>query len=448
MLSEDQQYALNELQNFSKSNDSDTIVITGGPGSGKTFLMQHYIDFLNRWGYSYCLCAPTHKAKVVLERSTKEPVVTLHKLLSMAPDLEIFKLDFKDLKFKCGAETEIPEQGIVIVDECSMITDDFYDLLYEKVTALNSKLVFIGDSKQIRGVNNQDISKIFKCKNIINLNVNHRQGEGSGLHELIQSLREKPKSKFTPITSDNGSLFVYNDVKTFLTNALIEFKDAVLKKDPSAIKLIAYHNNRVNGLNNVVRKHLWKDEEEYHVGEFIIGKKSFMFDNHNFYNSFDYIITKVIPIMVPINNYKSLPGYKLYLYDSKVGVEKPIMILSRNIPQEEFLKLAKEIDAIRVEAIMMGYMNKARSKEMWIKYYGIVNSFVSPIDICFEGRVIVSQGFDYGYAVTVYKIQGETLQTVYIDMKDILCCREVDIIREMQHVAISRTKKDAHILTY
>ena len=47
---------------------------------------------------------------------------------------------------------------------------------------------------------------------------------------------------------------------------------------------------------------------------------------------------------------------------------------------------------------------------------------------------------------TIHKIQGSSLGTVFIDMANVLVCKNVDEIRQMQYVSLSRTKTDAYIL--
>ena len=43
-------------------------------------------------------------------------------------------------------------------------------------------------------------------------------------------------------------------------------------------------------------------------------------------------------------------------------------------------------------------------------------------------------------------MQGSSITNVYIDMKDILKCRDEEVLRQLQYVAISRTKNNIYIL--
>lgn len=104
-----------------------------------------------------------------MEEVTGEEAMTVHKLLSLAPNIEIFELDYKDLKFQCNGLSEIPSNGIVIIDEASMINDEIYKLLLDMCNQYGTKLLFIGDKAQIQPVCSKGTSLVFNCPNIITL---------------------------------------------------------------------------------------------------------------------------------------------------------------------------------------------------------------------------------------------------------------------------------------
>lgn len=122
ILGEEQSQALEMMKAFLKNKDSQVFSLIGAAGTGKSFLMRTLIDYMRNEGIQRCLCAPTHKAKLVLERFTDDEAITLHKLLSLSPNLEILDLDFNDLKFVTkNSVLNIPHNGVVICDESSMI---------------------------------------------------------------------------------------------------------------------------------------------------------------------------------------------------------------------------------------------------------------------------------------------------------------------------------------
>ena len=82
----------------------------------------------------------------------------------------------------------------------------------------------------------------------------------------------------------------------------------------------------------------------------------------------------------------------------------------------------------------------------WKKYYELMNSFCTPIDLYYDGRLIRKKSFDYGYACTTHRLQGSSLDNVFVDMKNIKSCRDDLVRRQLQYVALSRTRKDAYVL--
>ena len=138
ILGEEQLQVLNSTYDFIQSEET-ALTINGFAGSGKSLATRYIIEHLEKKRIRYTLCAPTHAAKVVLERFTNRDGITLHKLLSLSPNIEIMNLDFNDLKFITGKSSEhFPVKGIIICDEASMINDDLFDLLIKKHKTVKS----------------------------------------------------------------------------------------------------------------------------------------------------------------------------------------------------------------------------------------------------------------------------------------------------------------------
>lgn len=145
-LGEEQEQVLNNVQEYIKSGTAPACLYYGSAGTGKSVLVNHIIQFLETNKIQYCLCAPTHKAALVLSRFTNREAITLHKLLSLSPNLDIFALDFNNLLFKMGVSpAEMPYNGVVICDESSMINDDLYEVLVSKCREFGNKLIFTGE---------------------------------------------------------------------------------------------------------------------------------------------------------------------------------------------------------------------------------------------------------------------------------------------------------------
>lgn len=448
-LADEQLAALRRMEEFLDDGEP-VLVLQGYAGTGKTSILNEYIQFLDSTGVSFVLCAPTHKAKLVAEEVTGYDAVTVHKLLSLSPNIEIFELDYKDLKFQCNGLTEIPDNGIVIIDEASMINDEIYKLLVDMCGRYGTKLLFIGDKAQIQAVGNRHTSKVFDCPNIITLTEIHRQAGTNGLIPLLFKLRQRPMRSFSPIEAPEGSLFVYKQAKDFMLKSVEFFRDATRRQDLNATKIIAYTNARVQGFNQCLRKLLWEEnsKNEYNKFEFLTGYENFDFNGTQFYNSLDYVLIncpKRVDKHIP--HYMKLPGYELELYDMVYKKLQTVFILSNDIHPDYIDSLASLIEDTRISAIEAKRNgNRTRSSFLWKRYFETMKSFATPKDIMWDNRTIKKKTFDYGYASTIHKIQGSSLGTIFVDMANVLSCRDTNEIRQMQYVSLSRTKTDAHIL--
>lgn len=446
-LSNEQQQALDKLIEFISSKES-VICLSGAAGTGKTQTLKEFVQFLDSTDFPFTLCAPTHKAKLVLEELSGYEAMTLHRLLSLTPNIEIFNLDYSDLKFRSGGLTTIPTGGIVIVDEASMITDDLYKLLTEFSENLDSKILFVGDECQLKGVNNIGTSMAFACPNKISLTKIYRQSENNALMPILSKLRYKPIKNFNSIIASEGSLHCYKTPKEFMIVASNHFKKALSSQNVLFTKITAYTNARVKGLNNCMRRMLWNDELEYHKFEFLTGYENFEYNKHQFYNSLDYIITNTpIKSEKRIPHYMKLPGYELELYDSVYKRLLNVFILDRTINPDYIEGLSSVIENFRLDAIeAKNARNNRKASLLWKKYFEIMKSFATPKDMMFDNRVIKKKTFDYGYASSVHKLQGTSLNSVFVDMPNILQCKDIEELRQLQYVALSRTRTDAHIL--
>lgn len=440
VLGEEQIEALDKIKEFLNSNKS-AFSLTGSAGSGKTTVIGRIVDYLNDKNIPFCLCAPTHKAKTVIEHYTNRKAITLHSLLSLSPRVDIINLDFRELKFRTmGKSCEIPFGGVVICDEASMINDDLFKLLLERCDEFKSKIIFVSDKCQLKPVNSENVSLVYSLKDNFNLTKIYRQSSENAILPILQDLREHIIYKFDSCTGSEGSLFCEPNFASFFDLCLEGTKNTINSKNVFNSKILAYTNERVRNYNEFITKHIFGDPKYYYKGEVLVGCENLKYNNINYYNSMDYLILdNPVDSNVNIPEVGVFPSYTLNLRNNNESTHIKIINVSDNTL--EFI--SSIIEEFRIWAIETSSPSK-RSK-LWNRYYNILNSFCTPKDMFFDNRLIRKKSFDRGYAITVHKSQGSTYDNVYIDMKNILSCSEKEVIRQLQYVALSRAHNNVFL---
>ena len=328
ILGNQQKEALDLILKFKDSKEI-CFTLKGYAGCGKTMLTKYLIDELDKNWENYTICAPTHKAKIVIERFTGKEGFTLHKLLSLSPNIQIMDLDLNDLKFLIPKKSQLfPMNSLIICDEASMVNDFLYDLMVDRCQKNNCKIVWICDEAQIKPVNSIALSKVFQVENSYQLTEIFRQKEGSALADLLFKNRTEFIESFNTSLSKHGSIYVSSQPKDFLKNSLENFKIGIDNKDIMETKVLSYTNERVNIFNNTIHKHLLGDKE-YFIGEFLTCYDSFEFNYSQFWNGMDYIVTEEpIEKSIYIPNVGEFPGYELTVYDTLENQNVSFNVLS------------------------------------------------------------------------------------------------------------------------
>lgn len=140
---EKQQIELAQAQRdaICRAIDAKVLVITGGPGTGKTTLVNGIIRILEKKGVRIRLAAPTGRAAKRMSETTHREAVTIHRLLEFSP---------KAMNFERGRDNPI-EADLLILDEASMLdTALAYNVL--KALPLACQLILVGDVDQLPSV--------------------------------------------------------------------------------------------------------------------------------------------------------------------------------------------------------------------------------------------------------------------------------------------------------
>ena len=135
-------YSAQQEQALREAATSGLLLITGGPGTGKTTILQGILSLFDQMELSCLLCAPTGRAAKRLTEVTGQEASTIHRLLGAGIDPHTGKLFFtKD-------ESDPLKADAVIVDEMSMVDVQLLDSLLQAVSG-KTRLILVGDPDQL-----------------------------------------------------------------------------------------------------------------------------------------------------------------------------------------------------------------------------------------------------------------------------------------------------------
>ena len=138
--------------------NSQVMVLTGGPGTGKTTTTLGMIRLLEKLGYRILLAAPTGRAAKRLSEATGREAKTVHRLLEFSPN---------EGGFQRNRHNPL-EADVVIVDEVSMIDLVLMNNLVKAVSQ-KTKLILIGDVDQLPSVGAGNVLKDMIASEVVDL---------------------------------------------------------------------------------------------------------------------------------------------------------------------------------------------------------------------------------------------------------------------------------------
>lgn len=201
------------------------LVITGGPGVGKTTIVRAILSVFDRSGKTVRLAAPTGRAAKRMSEATGRDALTLHRLLEFEP---------KERGFVRNRKNPI-EGDVVIVDEASMIDLHLCDALTQAI-ADDARLVLVGDVDQLPSIGPGAILRdIIASRAIptVHLSQIFRQAAGSLIVENAHRIHDGIRPEGS--TSKNGEFFVF--VRDDAADAAATIHDLVTDRIPRGFGL-------------------------------------------------------------------------------------------------------------------------------------------------------------------------------------------------------------------
>lgn len=201
-------FAEEQIDAIESAVKENILVITGGPGTGKTTIINEIVEIYKNNGLKVVLTAPTGRAAKRMEESCNHEAKTIHRLLGYMP------VDSgRGMIFDHNEDNPL-NADIIIIDESSMIDLILLENLLKGINS-ETKIIFVGDIDQLPSVGAgntlKDIINSEKVKTI-RLKKIFRQGENSNIvvnaHRINEGefpiLNEKNKDFFFVASESNA----------------------------------------------------------------------------------------------------------------------------------------------------------------------------------------------------------------------------------------------------
>lgn len=394
----DQWRAMEVIKHWWLMSDEPFFRLTGYAGTGKSSLIQAFIKWLKTdiddWRTEIGFAAPTNKAAKVqaqmLERWGIQNIypVTCAKLFGIKErktddGQQIFIRDD-------SVEPEIRQLDLVVVDECSMISQELWEYFIDESLTFyprRHRFILMGDPAQLPPVNeSESMAFSHECLSAILTEVKRY---GGAIGQLAATLRSDLGAAELPVveTDVESSKGVWAcDRPTWEAGLIKAFQSEGYIQNPAFCRALAWRNKRVDYLNDKIRAALGHTED-YAIGERLIAMAP--------YGEGGSVIlpnaTEATVIRFFKGSSNGWPVWYLTLQIDDMSWQVTVPVL------QNAAKRAFEHD-----------LTQLRKEKRWSKYWDLRESFAQ---------------MNYAYALTIHKSQGSTFTHVFADFNDITANR-------------------------
>ena len=238
-----------QIQSVYMAIKNNILVLTGGPGTGKTTTLSFIIEIFESIGKKVKLCAPTGKASKRMSQATGKDASTIHRLLDMG-----YNYDLDEAVFAKNEDEPILAD-VIIVDETSMV--DIL-LMNNLLTAIKkgTHLILVGDKDQLPSVGAGNVLKDIISSELIpcmTLNKIFRQAMKS--HIIVNAHRIN--SGQMPLINDkDNDFFIMNrdnsdDIQELIIDLITKRLPQYYNIMPKDIQIITPMKKRDIGTQNI-----------------------------------------------------------------------------------------------------------------------------------------------------------------------------------------------------
>jgi len=264
------------------------LVLTGGPGTGKTTTINAIIQYFEAEGLDICLAAPTGRAAKRMTEATGYEASTIHRLLELSG---IMDESSANVHFERNEQNPL-EADVVIIDEMSMVDIHLmYALL--SATSIGTRLILVGDMNQLPSVGPGSVLKdIIRSRAfcVVELNKIFRQASES---DIVVNAHKINAGQDVLLDNDSRDFFFLKryeaDIIIRVVIALIQEKlPGYVQAKPLDIQVLTPMRKGMLGverLNEILQRYLnpqepSKREREHGNGLFREGDKVMQIKNN------------------------------------------------------------------------------------------------------------------------------------------------------------------------
>lgn len=419
-----QRKALSELKSFVES-DKSFFRLSGYAGSGKSFLVCHLMECLADRDFAFVAAAPTNKAaknlkQVALTTGIDIDVKTVAQLLGQQPEInEETGLE----EFTTNNDAQFDDYDVIIIDEFSMINRANFDAIVDAVAmTIDTKVIFVGDSAQLPPV--KEDSPIVATSEYIDSTTTleeivRYEGEIAVVAEKIRT-EDKYQKTLYPFRSSEDGTIVCQSRKEWLETVIEHFSSDNYKANPDYARILVWKNKTALAANKFVRSRLWgKDAPAYVPGDRLIARKPLFRPRpgRKGKNKWGVLINNSEECTVT-----KTPKVKQLTFNKEVYDCLSVPVVTDSGTPFELSILTEESEQFKSEKIKY-YVEK----KQWNRYFDLSRMF---------------DDVTYGYALTVHKAQGSSIDRVFLDAEDIKYCPD---LQKMLYTALTRTKSRVFI---
>ena len=289
-IEEDAELSLDELQRTAvkEAVRNGVLVLTGGPGTGKTTTINAMIHFFESEGMDIFLAAPTGRAAKRMTEATGCEARTIHRMLELA-----YAPGNDDNRMEFARNQENPlETDVIIIDEMSMVDLPLMHVLLNAVM-VGTRLILVGDQDQLPSVGAGSVLKDLiksECFPVITLTKIFRQAEQS---DIVVNAHKINRGEEVVLDNKSRDFFF---LKRQDANTIISVVIALIQKklpkyvgaDPFDIQVLTPMRKGLLGverLNTILQQYLnppdkSKEEKEYGDKLFRVGDKVMQIKNN------------------------------------------------------------------------------------------------------------------------------------------------------------------------